>query len=106
VYIDTTLFWLLGVAALRWFWHANLKVRERATRAARGTCDVDGVQFLEQTVALRRMRPCRDRMGRLVLCRIYQFDYSTDGVSRQQGYVTFTGNRLEGVGLAGRGVQP
>ncbi|NCF11479.1 MAG: DUF3301 domain-containing protein, partial [Gammaproteobacteria bacterium] len=38
MYIDTTLFWLLGVAALGWFWHANLKVRERATRAARGTC--------------------------------------------------------------------
>ena len=50
----------------------------------------------------QRMRPCRDAMGRLVLCRIYQFDYSRDGVSRQSGFVHFTGARLEGVGLEGK----
>ncbi len=100
MYFDSTLLWLLGLAALGWFWHANLKVRERATLAARTTCQADGVQFLEETVALQRMRPCRDTHGRLVLCRVYQFDYSRDGVSRQSGFVHFTGNRLEGVGLA------
>ena len=102
MYVDPTLFWLLALAALAWFWHANLQVRERATLAARTTCQADGVQFLEQTVALQRMRPCRDAMGRLVLCRIYQFDYSRDGVSRQSGFVHFTGARLEGVGLEGK----
>jgi hypothetical protein len=106
VYFDTTLLWLLGVGTLAWFWHANLQVRERATRAARATCDADGVQFLEETVALLRMRPCRDREGRLVLCRVYQFDYSVDGASRTQGFVHFTGRRLEGVGLAGHGSAP
>lgn len=106
MYFDTTLLWLLGIGALAWFWHANLQVRERATRAARATCAADGLQFLEQTVALRRMRPCRDREGRLVLCRIYQFDYSVDGANRAQGFVHFTGRRLEGVGLAGHGAAP
>ncbi len=102
MYFDTTLLWLLGLAALGWFWHASLQVRERATRAARGACDADGVQFLEETVALRRLRPCRDAAGRLVLCRVYQFDYSVDGASRQQGFVHFTGRRLDGVGLGPR----
>ncbi|MDX1592725.1 MAG: DUF3301 domain-containing protein [Gammaproteobacteria bacterium] len=103
MYFDTTLLWLLGLGALAWFWHANLQVRERATRAARRTCEADGVQFLEETVALRRMRPCRDARGRLVWCRLYQFDYSVDGATRQQGFVHFTGRRMEGVGLAREG---
>lgn len=103
MYFDPSLFWLLVLAAAAWGWHANLQVRERATRAARATCQADGVQFLEETVALRRMRPCRDPQGRLVLCRVYQFDYSRDGVSRQCGFVHFTGARLEGVGLAADG---
>lgn len=97
---DGTLLWILLLLGIGWFAHASLKVRERATRAAIATCDRQGAQFLEGTVALRRVRPCRDADGRLVLCRVYHFDYSLDGVSRQQGFVHFTGMRLDGVGLA------
>jgi len=97
---EGTLFGLLLVAAVAWFWYASLQVRERATRIARDTCERQGLQFLEGTVALSRARPCRGPSGQLTLRRTYLFDYSSDGALRAQGFIVFVGTHLEGVGLA------
>ena len=61
MYFDTTLLWLLGVAALGWFWHANLQVRERATRAAK---IADGDTFWHRMGDVGYM----DEDGRLWFC--------------------------------------
>jgi hypothetical protein len=42
----------------------------------------------------------RDASGRLTLRRSYVFDYTSDGVTRQQGFVILRGRDLEAVGLA------
>ena len=49
--------WLLAVfGGLAWFWWDGLKKRERAVGAARRVCAQAGVQFLDDSVALRRLR--------------------------------------------------
>ena len=98
--LDSALLGILLIGAVSWAWQAGLKVRERATSIAKQTCRRDGLQFLEGTVALQRLRPCRDGQGRFAWRRTYLFDYSDDGLSRRQGFVIFSGQRLDCVGLA------
>jgi hypothetical protein len=92
----------LTVTALlaAWFWYATLQAREYANRIAAETCHKLNVQFLDGTVAFTRLRPTRDSSGRMTLRRSYVFDYTHDGVTRQQGFVILRGHDLEAVGLA------
>ena len=93
---------LLLIAALlvAWAWYSTLRAREFANLVAADTCRKLNVQFLDGTVAFTRLRPVRDVSGRLTLRRSYVFDYTSDGVTRQQGFVILRGRDLEAVGLA------
>jgi hypothetical protein len=82
------------------FWFATLRAREYANRIAAETCHKLNVQFLDGTVAFTRLRPARDSTGRMTFRRSYVFDYTQDGVTRQQGFVILRGHELEAVGLA------
>ena len=87
---------ILGVA---WFWHDSLGARERANEAALETCRSTGAALLDGTVAFRGLQPVRVGGGPLQLRRTYVFDYSRDGVTRQQGFVVMTGRSVDSVGL-------
>lgn len=94
------LFWIAAIAAVGWFWFDSMRVRERATAMARTICDRSDLQFLEATVALRRLRLIRGRAGHMLLARHYVFEYTEDGETRQQGFLLFHGLRMEASGLA------
>ncbi len=85
--------WLLlaSLAALAWFWWDSLQKRELAVRAARAVCERSGVQFLDDSVALSRMRLKRDSNHRARLYREFSFDYSSVGDDRQAGRVYLLG---------------
>lgn len=85
---------LLLLAAFAWFWMDGLKARETALAAARRACDAEGLQLLDETVAVERLRPARDDGGRLVLRRDYVFEYSRDGFDRHRGTLTLHGREL------------
>ena len=87
---------LAGLGA--WWWH-SMQVREVAVDAARRGCRAFGVQFLDDSVVLRRFRPRRDRTGRLCLWRTYAFEFTRSGGERRAGYVTLLGRRLLDVHL-------
>lgn len=87
-----TLNLLLALMALIWFWRDSLRVREIATRISRKACESYGVQFLDQTVALQRMR-LRWVASGLKLRRTYQFDYSLEGEGRRTGYLVMLGSQ-------------
>ncbi|MDO9226493.1 MAG: DUF3301 domain-containing protein [Pseudomonadota bacterium] len=90
--------WLLILfAALAWFWWDSLQKREIALAAARQACERAGVQFLDASVALRKLRLRRDAEQRARFYREYVFEYSTEGDDRQPGWVWLLGARVVNV---------
>lgn len=84
------LFWLLllAIAVMGWIDHRH--VQELAIERSRRACDAAGVQFLDDTAALRRLKLMRDSQGVIRIWRRFTFDYSTDG-DRHQGAVVMLG---------------
>lgn len=89
---------LLGAAA--WFWHDTIRARETGMKAARGACERTGVQLLDDTVALRTMRPARNEAGHFTLRRVYEFEFSGSGFDRQRGAVVLLGREVEMLDIA------
>jgi hypothetical protein len=87
---------LLAVA----LWLNSLRARELALGISRRTCQKHGVQFLDQTVALRRVTLVWQADG-LRQRRTYQFEFSEEGVGRHQGEVIIRGLDLERISLGG-----
>lgn len=90
----TELLSLLALAALVWFWLDALRAREAGMAAARAACAAAGLQLLDDTVAASSLRLDRDEQGRLQIRRVFAFEYSEDGMSRQSGSVTVLGRRV------------
>ncbi|OOZ39453.1 hypothetical protein BOW53_11610 [Solemya pervernicosa gill symbiont] len=82
------------------FWKSALRALERAKSAAQATCKSQGVQLLDSTVSLQSIRLARSTSGRVTLQRNYRFEYSADGVERQQGFIIVSGQQVESIGLA------
>jgi hypothetical protein len=93
---------LLVLALLGWLWLDGLKARDAAIAAARRACQADGLQLLDDTVANAGLRPARDEDGRLLLQRIYAFEYSDTGDNRRRGSVTLLGHRVVLINLGPR----
>lgn len=84
---------LLTLAVAFWFDAAG--ARERARRIGKSACRRLGVQLLDDTVGLRRLRPGRNDHGRVCLVRDYGFEYSPDGAAREPGMLRLRGGRAE-----------
>ncbi len=52
----------------------------------RAACRAQGLLFLDDTVALDRIRLARDGDGRMRLRRVYRFEYSDTGTNRRRGH--------------------
>jgi hypothetical protein len=77
-----------------WFVIDSLRASETANSLCRQICESQELQFLDQTVSIRRIRPCWGPEG-IRLRRTYQFDCSRDGVERLTGCLILVGTRLE-----------
>lgn len=85
---------LLAIALAIWAWMDTLRARELAIRHGRELCREAGVQLLDQSVSLKRLRLAR-RNGLPSLIRRYQFEISVDGSDRHRGHLDLDGHRLE-----------
>jgi len=85
---------LISIALVIAFWIDSLRTREVAILHCRRRCREQGLQLLDQTVALTRLRPRWTAQG-LRLQRIYRFEYSEEGVERWDGHLTLIGTRLQ-----------
>ena len=79
-----------------------LAARERAIRYGRELCRDAGVQLLDQTVAMTRVRIERVD-GLPTLVRRYGFEISLDGSDRHRGHLDLRGHHLGAVELAADG---
>ena len=78
---------LLLIVVIVWFWQANLRSRDIAVQTARGSCKAQGLQLLDGTVSIKRIKPYYRSSNDFGIERTYVFDYSGDGFSRQTGCV-------------------
>jgi hypothetical protein len=88
---------LLALAGAGWLLWDNLKTREIANSAIGAACKAEGLLFLDDTVGLESIRPVRTDEGRVIIRRIYGFEYSDTGHNRRRGTVTLVGDRVSGV---------
>jgi hypothetical protein len=90
--LGTWLF-LLAIGAVVWIWMDALDAREQAIRFGREICREAGVQLLDQSVALSRLRIVRvESVPTLV--RRYSFEISLDGADRHRGHLELRGREL------------
>ena len=97
--MEMSLFVLLLAFPLGAFWSAGRAAAERAIACGRNACERAGVQWLDQSVPLVRLRLRRGRSGWPGCERQFRFEYSTGGDDRHAGLVTLQGDAL--VGLVG-----
>ncbi|MBQ77717.1 MAG: hypothetical protein CL692_03945 [Cellvibrionales bacterium] len=92
------LFLSLGLL-LGWYFFSELKVRELTLQAARKHCQLMQVQLLDQSVGLYRVWFKRGADKRLHWWRNYQFEFTSTGEERYQGFIIVLGNRVESIDL-------
>lgn len=85
---------ILIIVLLAWFWLVSLKTRDIATHTARASCAHQGLQLLDGTVSLQKIRPYYVNIDDFGLRRTYVFDYSGDGISRQTGCIVLHNTRV------------
>jgi hypothetical protein len=89
---------ILLAAFVGWFWLDSLRAREIATGVCQNLCRQRNLQFLDQTVALRRLGVRWPSQG-LRFRRVYRFDFSEEGMGRHSGYLVMIGTDVESYSL-------
>ncbi len=92
------LLFILLVFTVVWLWLDSARAREIATELAKVLCQRKGVQFLDGTVALRRLRLCDMGSGKR-FARVFNFDYADDAGARYQGNIQTCGRDVTDVSL-------
>jgi hypothetical protein len=85
---------ILSLLALAWFWLDSSRARELAVGICQQASEKYGVQFLDESVALKKLGVRWPSEG-LRLRRVYAFDFSRDGVERLSGTLALVGISLE-----------
>lgn len=86
---------LLSLLALAATWYHVLRLREHVTAHARKLCEQSGLQLLDDSVSLHRLR-ANWRDGALRVTREYRFETSRGGDDRQTASITLHGDRIIG----------
>lgn len=90
---------ILLLVAIVWFWLDSTKSKEIAIRAAAVACQDIGVQLLDQTVSLEKLKIRRNAKGHLTFLRIYRFDFSLQGNERLEGRAMMLGQTIKQIHL-------
>jgi hypothetical protein len=89
-----TLAGILIICLVIWFWLDSARAREMATAICAKACELRGVQFLDQTVALSRIGIGPTDNG-LRLRRTFRFDFSDEGITRHSGHIVMVGINMQ-----------
>jgi hypothetical protein len=90
---------VLTFAAGGWLWFDSMRARERALAEGMLACERNDLQFLDDTVECISLRPARNEHGRLILRRIYRFEFSDAGHGRRIGQITMLGHEVDNLSM-------
>ncbi len=90
---------IILLATVAWYWWNSMQSKELARQAGKHACERTGVQFLDDTVAKKKIWLRRNPQGRLELCRIFFFEFATDGEHRYEGRIVVLGKTVADVSM-------
>jgi len=93
------LIWLILSVLVAFYWVHAVRSKEIANKAAEQHCQSMQVQFLDQTVFLKKLSFKRNKRGSLGFMREYYFEFTVSGEDRYFGRVFMLGNRIESITL-------
>ena len=85
---------ILLMLALGWFWYDSTKAHDLAASDSQFACQRRGLQFLDGSVFLKKLRIRRTTQG-LRLYRIYGFEFSKGGFHRYPGFCKILGQNIQ-----------
>lgn len=94
---------LLSIAVIAAWWYHALRLRERAIAHARQLCERHGLQLLDDSVALHRLR-MNWRHGALHVTREYRFDTSLGSNDRRTASIALLGDHIVSASVPERDV--
>ena len=87
--------WLLVLLLLGMiYWWDTSAAKDRARLAAKQQCELQDLQLLDDTVALKKTRLKRDYRGHISFLRQFTFEFSSDGEQRTQGELHLLGKKM------------
>ena len=84
---------LAVIILIIWLWLDALRTKEIARMAGLHACQNNSVQFLDDTVVQKKVYLGRSS-GRIIICRIYQFEFCSDGADRYKGKISMCGHKV------------
>jgi len=87
------------IVGLIWYWWNSISAYEVAYKEAKIACQRMELQFLDDTLDVIKFRLCRHTRGYMQICRIYEFEFSSDGNSRYKGFVSLSGLKYESIDM-------
>ncbi|MBV1910979.1 MAG: DUF3301 domain-containing protein [Kangiellaceae bacterium] len=85
---------LLSIIGLVWYWSYSQKIKQLALRASINRCKEAGVQFLDHSVVLHKIRFRKNNAGQWKLMREYRFEFTSTGENRYIGRVVMQAHHL------------
>ena len=88
---------MLLLVAIVMFWWDSVGVKEQARKIGSDVCKRSDVQFLDDTVALKKISLRRNSNGQLSFYRIFWFEFSSDNYQRFTGKIYMLGRNSDKV---------
>lgn len=76
------------------YWLDSIRAKENATRFAKDACKKVLLEFLDDTVLIKKIRLRRNTQGQMSIYREYEFEFSSTGEFRYKGQVWLLGKYL------------
>lgn len=77
-----------------YYWLDSIRAKENATSYAKQNCKKVLLEFLDDTVLIKKVRLRRNTQGQLLIYREYEFEFSSTGEYRYKGQVRLLGKHL------------
>jgi len=88
---------LIVLVAVLVYWFSAARAKELARTEGRSYCQARDLTFLDDTVVLKRIGLARNTSNRVMIRRLFQFEFSSDGALRYKGDISLLGNRVENI---------
>ena len=85
---------IIFLVATLFYWFDGIRAKENATVHAKAACKKVLIEFLDDTVLIKKVRLRRNSQGRLSIYREYEFEFSSTGEFRYKGLVRLLGKYL------------